>query len=272
MINNIKIIAEIGWNHLGDMQLAKKMIDIASKNGADICKFQSWKEENLKFGPWDNDGRREIYKKAQLTENQHYELKDHCELNNVDFLTSVFNLNDIDFLKKLKIDLIKIPSHEVYNLALIGDCLDAFDKVLISSGASNWYEIEKIKKNFKNHLNKIIMMHCVSSYPLSAENVNFNKMRELNKYFKEIGYSGHYSGIEDAKIAICLGAKYVEKHFTIDKSLPGRDNKFALDEKELLELNNFRDIFLKMNIDKGLDLQECEKDIYNNYRGRWSKN
>ena len=97
MINKINIIAEIGWNHLGDMQLAK-MIDVASRNGADICKFQSWRESNLKSGSWDNDGRREIYKKAQLTESQHYELKEYCELNNVNFLTSIFNIND-QFLK-----------------------------------------------------------------------------------------------------------------------------------------------------------------------------
>ena len=97
-------------------------------------------------------------------------------------------------------------------------------------------------------------------------------MRELTKIYNKIGYSGHYSGIDDAKIAICLGATYVEKHFTIDKSLPGRDNKFAIDDKELLELSYFRDNFLKMNIDKGLNLQECEKDIYDNYRGRWSSN
>lgn len=254
------------------MQLAKKMIDVASRNGADICKFQSWRESNLKSGSWDNDGRREIYKKAQLTESQHYELKEYCELNNVNFLTSIFNINDVNFLKKLNHKLIKVPSHEVYNLDLIKNCLNNFDKVLISSGASNWHEIEEIKKKFEKQHNKIIMMHCVSSYPLNAENVNFNKMRELIKAYEEIGYSGHFSGIDDAKIAICLGAKYIEKHFTIDKSLPGRDNKFAINDKELLELKNFRDNYLKMNIDRGLDLQECEKDIYDNYRGRWSKN
>ena len=272
MNNSIKIIAEIGWNHLGDMKIAKKMIDVASKSGADICKFQSWSERNLKSGPWDNDGRREIYKKAQLTHDQHYLLKEHCELRNVDFLTSIFNENDVNFLQKLHKNLIKIPSHEIYNLELIEKCLDSFEMVLISSGASNWDEIKEIQERFKKQNDKIIMMHCVSSYPLNAENVNFNKMRELTKIYNKIGYSGHYSGIDDAKIAICLGATYVEKHFTIDKSLPGRDNKFAIDDKELLELSYFRDNFLKMNIDKGLNLQECEKDIYDNYRGRWSSN
>jgi sialic acid synthase SpsE len=115
------------------------------------------------------------------------------------------------------------------------------------------------------------MMHCVSSYPLDAENVNFKKMNELKKLFNDIGYSGHFSGIDDAIIAICLGAKYIEKHFTIDKALPGRDNKFAINEKELLSISKFKKNYVKMNMDKGLDLQKCEEDIFNNYRGRWSK-
>ena len=87
----IKLIAEIGWNHMGDMELAKNMIISAAKSGADICKFQTWSEKNLKSGPWDNDGRREIYKKAELSEEQHFELKKICEENKVLFLTSVFN-------------------------------------------------------------------------------------------------------------------------------------------------------------------------------------
>ncbi len=267
----IKIIAEIGWNHLGDIKLAKKMIDIASENGANICKFQSWSEKNLKNGAWDNDGRREIYKKAQLSQEQHHELMDHCKKKNTDFLTSIFNIDDINFLSELNKSIIKIPSHEIYNLDLIKGCIERFDKVLISAGASNWKEIKAIHSHCGSTLKNVVIMHCVSSYPLAAENVNFNRMHELSKLFDDIGYSGHFSDIDDAVIAICYGAKYVEKHFTIDKSLPGRDNKFAIDEKQLLKLHKFRENYVKMNIDRGLDLQECEKDIYNNYRGRWSK-
>ena len=91
-MEKIKIIAEIGWNHMGDMSLASKMIEAASKSGADICKFQTWSEKNLKEGPWDKDGRREIYKKAELDEQKHIFLKKTCEENNVEFLTSIFNI------------------------------------------------------------------------------------------------------------------------------------------------------------------------------------
>jgi len=204
----MKIIAEIGWNHMGDMDLAKKMISLAAENGADICKFQTWSEKDLKPGPWDTDGRREIYKKAQLSNEQHIELKDYCSTKNI------------------------------------------------------------IKLNSK----KIILMHCVSTYPCEPKLVNFPRMEKIKKYSTVFGYSGHLSGIEDAMIALVKGASYVEKHFTIDKNLPGRDNKFAILPNDLKKLSNFRDQIKEMNIDNGLDLQECEKDIFNNYRGRWSKN
>ena len=114
-----KIIAEIGWNHMGDMNLAEKMIVSAASNGADICKFQTWSVKNIKPGPWDTDGRKEIYKKAELSKEQHYYLKGICESNNVSFLTSIFNINDIDFLSTLNPSMIKIPSHEIGNFNLV---------------------------------------------------------------------------------------------------------------------------------------------------------
>ena len=115
----MKIIAEIGWNHMGNISLAKKMIFQAKKGGADICKFQTWSEKNLKPGSWDNDGRREIYKKAQLSKDQHLELKEYCESKKVKFLTTIFNKVDLNFLSKINPEMIKIGSPEVYNIDLI---------------------------------------------------------------------------------------------------------------------------------------------------------
>tara|TARA_B100001123_G_scaffold442452_1_gene586070 strand:- start:1188 stop:1988 length:801 start_codon:yes stop_codon:yes gene_type:complete len=266
----MKIIAEIGWNHMGDMNLAKKMIASASENGADICKFQTWSEKKLKPGPWDKDGRREIYKKAELSKDQHLELKKYCEEKKVKFLTSIFNKDDLNFLHEINPGMIKIGSPEIYNVDLIKSCLLKFDQVIISTGAAKWKEIEKITK-LENNKN-MVLLHCVSAYPCNAENVNIPRMEELKKYSGEFGYSGHFSGIDDAIIAICNGAKYIEKHFTIDQNLPGRDNKFAIMPNDLKKLSKFRDNFLKMNVNRGLDLQECEMDIFNNARGRWGKN
>jgi sialic acid synthase SpsE len=272
-MKKIKLIAEIGWNHMGNIVLAKKMIKAAAKSGADICKFQTWRVENLKPGLWDKDGRRKIYNKAQLKENDYKILLKECKKNKVDFLTSVFNANDIKFIKKLKISSIKIPSHEIYNLNLINLAIKNFKTVYISLGAAKEIEIKKVFKiiNQKKNIKKnIFLMHCVSSYPLLEENVNLPKLKFINKFTSKIGYSGHTTGINDAIAAIAKGAKVVEKHFTINNTLPGRDNLNAILPDKFLELRKFRDSFEKMSINRGYGLQKCEKDIFNNYRGRWS--
>tara|TARA_B100000315_G_scaffold244367_1_gene268851 strand:- start:126 stop:932 length:807 start_codon:yes stop_codon:yes gene_type:complete len=263
-----KIIAEIGWNHMGDMNLAKKMVESAAHNGADIVKFQTWSEKNLKPGSWDDDGRRDIYKKAELTEENHFQLKKISDQNDVQFLTSVFNLRDLEFIKNLGTDLIKIPSHEVYNLELVKQTSQIFHKILVSTGASKWSEVKEITKFVPPE--KLILMHCVSSYPCPAGSVNLPRLRYLRKLSDNVGYSGHFLGIEDAMAAMVWGSTYVEKHFTIDQGLPGRDNQFSILPADLKKLSSFRDNLQLMLQDRGKDLQESELDIFENYRGRWS--
>lgn len=269
MKKKINVIAEIGWNHMGNMKLAEKMILAAKKSGAQYCKFQTWKVKNLVNGSWDLDGRKNIYKKAELTPEKHLYLKKLCKKHEIEFFTSIFNIEDLNFLKKINKKIIKIPSHEIYNLSLISECLNNFEKVLISAGASKWSEIKKISK-LKNFKKRGILMHCISSYPCNEKNLNFKKIDFIKILSKTFGYSGHYSGIDDALVAISLGASYVEKHFTIDKKLPGRDNKFAILPSELERLCKFRDFYSDSIVFKGLNVQKCEFDIYKNYRGRWS--
>ena len=269
MENKIFIIAEIGWNHMGNMKLAEKMIKAAKKAGADFCKFQTWRVKNLVNGSWDKDGRKNIYIKAELDDKKHYILKQICKKYKIGFFTSVFNKDDLIFLKKLNRKIIKIPSHEIYNKELISGSLINFDKVLISAGASQWKEIKNISK-LKNFKKKGVLMHCVSSYPCDSSNLNFKKIDFIKKISPTFGYSGHYNGIEDAILAITKGAKFIEKHFTIDKNLPGRDNKFAILPNDLNKISNFREIFIQSLKYKGLNVQKCEMDIYRNYRGRWS--
>ena len=268
--NKCNLIAEIGWNHMGNITLAKKMIRKAKDAGADFCKFQSWGIKNLKSGPWDKDGRLEIYHKAELTKKKHIELINYCKKLKINFLSSAFTIDGAKLLKSLKVNFIKIPSHEVYNLDLISFCLKNFKTVLISAGACKYNEVLKISK-LKNFRSKAILMHCVSSYPLEAKNANFVKFNYLKKKFKNIGYSGHLSSIDDALLAISLGAIIVEKHFTTDNNLPGRDNKFALLPHEFKKISIFRRNYNLMMTNRGLNLQKCEKDIYKNYRGRWGK-
>jgi N,N'-diacetyllegionaminate synthase len=268
------LVAEIGWNFIGDTNLAKKMILSAKKNGADFVKFQIWDPKFLKSGPWDKDGRRKIYEKAVLNEKKYNELKRFSKLNNIKCFASAFNLEGALFLKKTKDQWIKIPSHEAYNFRLIKYALKNFKKIIISAGCLKESELEKLikfLKSKKNYLKKTLLLHCVSSYPLLAENCNFTKFHFIKEKMGKVGYSGHYHGIEDAAYAIFNGSEIIEKHFTINNNLPGRDNKFALNPKQFLKLKEINELNKKFNYSKGLGLQKCEQDIFKNYRGRWSK-
>lgn len=269
------LVAEIGWNFVGDLSLAKKMIMRAKKAGADAVKFQIWDPKYLKKGAWDQDGRRKIYEKAFLDESKYKQLKNFAKKNSLKCFASAFNKFGLRLLKNTKDDWIKIPSHEAYNSDLIMEALNNFKKIIISAGCLKKKELIKLIKliNSKSKFKKkTILLHCVSSYPLQAKNCNFQKFDFLKNNFKNVGYSGHFQGIEDAVYALSKGAILIEKHFTTDKKLPGRDNKFALDHNEFLTLKNYKDLFKKFNTAKGIDLQKCELDIFKNYRGRWSRN
>ena len=268
-MNKTKIIAEIGWNHLGDIDLAKKMISSASKSGADYAKFQTWSVKHLIPGPWDIDGRLELYKKSEITEKQHEVLIEECKNNGIKFLTSIFNAEHVDFLSSLGQKEIKVASMEINNQDLLKRIDENFEKVFISTGASNISEIETAKKNIKN--SEVIFFHCVSIYPTPAENINLPRISEIKKFSDKVGYSGHYNDIDDAVFALNYGVDYIEKHFTIDNSLPGRDNKFSLNPDKLKKLCNLRDNFFLMNKNLGINYQTSESDVRNNYRGRWSK-
>jgi len=165
-----KLIAEIGWNHMGDMDLAKKMIIAAKKSGADYAKFQTWKVSRLCNGPWDSDGRREIYEKAELTSEKHEFLKRMCDQNDIRFLTSCFSEKSLEFIREYTNE-VKIPSPEAGNKALVEDAINIFDHVYISTGGM---EIEEYKDwgRYEN----VTLLHCVSSYPCEDKHINFPKM------------------------------------------------------------------------------------------------
>ena len=272
----IEIIAEIGWNHGGDMDLAKKMIKAASESGATYAKFQSWSEKRLVAGVWDDDGRRDIYKKAELDEQKHLELIEYCNENNIEFLSSAFSIPDAELLKKVNVKKVKIPSFESRNLDLIKYCDENFDEIFISIGTSKYEEALKSIKVVKTA--KISVMHCVSIYPGQYAKANMPKLvkmiselPKISKSVNRIGYSDHIVGVDSAKAAIGLGANVIEKHFTIDNNLPGRDNLFSILPNEVKDLRNFADNFEKMMISHGNDFQEEENETRNNYTGRFNK-
>ena len=142
----VEIIAEIGWNHMGDMDLAEKMIKAASQAGANYAKFQTWSTKRLKSGEWDHDGRREIYENAELSKENHIFLIDKCDKYKIKFLSSCFSVEDAQLLKSLKQKEIKIPSMEVRNYELINYCVNSFDHLYISTGTATEEDLINLKE------------------------------------------------------------------------------------------------------------------------------
>ena len=260
-----KLIAEIGWNHMGDMKLAKEMISAAKESGADFAKFQTWSVNRLKPGVWDTDGRREIYENAELDLDKHIELKEYCDKVGISFMSSVFSIKDADLLNQVVTDYVKIPSFESRNEELINHCSDLFDHIILSTGTSTTSEITTSIGGIAD----ITLLHCVSSYPCNYDIVNLPRINELKDISTSVGFSDHTKGVDVSILALGYGLDFIEKHFTIDNDLPGRDNKFAVLPKELKRLKNNIDIFTQVNQNLGSDYQECELDSRENYTGRF---
>ena len=268
-MRKLGIIAEIGWNHMGNMELAEEMILAAQLAGATTVKFQFWDPELLRAGSWDTDGRREIYNKAKLSVEHVLRLKAIAEKNNCEFLISVFGTKGARKIFDLGIDKVKIPSHEIANRSLLKFCSLNFKEVIVSSGASKVSEVKEalsILRSGQAHYN---IMHCVSAYPCKPEDINLPRINWLKSLHNDVGFSDHTGSTVIPVTAVCLGCNLIEKHFTTDKSLPGRDNKFALNPKEFKEMVlNIREAESGL-MPRGEEFQFIERDIVENYRGRW---
>lgn len=267
---NTEIIAEIGWNHMGDMELASEMIKKAKESGADYAKFQTWKVERLKSGEWDNDGRRKIYENAELSKEDHEFLIKECNNNKIEFLSSAFSVEDAKLLISLNLKKVKIPSFEVSNLKLLDYCKNNFEVIYVSTGTANKKEITNLKNFFNEWKGKLIVMHCVSAYPCESQNINLPRIKHLRDFFENVGFSDHTQGVLSTFASMNLNPVAIEKHFTIDQTLPGRDNKFAITPNQMKELRNYINIFKKTMIDHGIDFQNIELASREDYRGRFN--
>jgi len=270
MNKKITAIAELGWNHGGDIKLATDMVFAAKESGADYVKFQTWKVSRLKPGPWDTDGRREIYEKAELSEDDHFFLVEKCKEADIKFLTACFCKKDLSFVRKLSNE-VKIPSPEVGDSDLMFAALSTFDTIYLSLGASTINEYDSWIT-----CPGVIPMHCVSSYPLESKDFHITKFKLIKMLCEEagkpFGYSGHSPSIWDAVLAISLGATVIEKHFTIDHDLPGRDNKFALLPSEFTQLVQYGRMYSSMIDSYGslTGILPCETDYCKFHKGRWN--
>jgi N-acetylneuraminate synthase len=241
------IIAEAGVNHNGDIRLAKKLIDAAADAGADYVKFQTFKAEKLVSKTavkaayqTENTGNAkesqlDMLKKLQLTEQDHYELIKYCEVRKIKFLSTAFDLDSLGFLKELGIRLFKIPSGEITNLPYLELVAQYADEIILSTGMCTMDEIEDAVRALKKLTQvKISVLHCNTEYPTPYKDVNLLAMLEIGRALNvEIGYSDHTLGIEVPVAAVALGAKIIEKHFTLDRTLPGPDHIASLEPDEL---------------------------------------
>ena len=236
------IIAEIGVNHNGNVDLAKKMIKSASECGVDAVKFQTFKSEDLvtdnaKTATYQEkntseNSQLEMLKKLELSFNDFYELKKYAEDCGVLFLSSPFDIQSVDLLEKLDVPMFKLGSGELNNFELI-DYVQKTDKpMIISTGMATLDEIRETY-DFIDNKDNLIILHCITGYPTSFSEANLNFIKTLqNEFDVPIGFSDHSPGIELPIAAVALGACVVEKHFTLDKTLEGPDHKASLNPEE----------------------------------------
>ncbi len=248
-MNKIFIIAEAGVNHNGNMELAKKLIDAAVEAKVDAIKFQTFKTElciskNAKKAEYqvENTGNAkesqfEMVKKLELTSQNHCELISYCKEKNITFLSTPFDSDSIKLLHELGLSTFKIPSGEITNLPYLRQIGGLNKKIILSTGMANLGEVEAaievlVKSGTKRE--NISLLHANTQYPTPMEDVNLKAMITLkNAFGLEVGYSDHTLGIEVDIAAVAMGAKIIEKHFTLDKNMPGPDHKASLEPDEL---------------------------------------
>ncbi len=278
------IIAEAGVNHNGDLNNAKELISEAAKCGADIIKFQTFKSEKLVTSEAkkttyqiqntknNSTSQKSMLSELELKDEDHIILDNHCKKNNIEFLSTAFDIKSLEMLINVGIKRIKIPSGEITNLPYLRAVREKNLPLILSTGMSTLEEVNdaiKVLTEKKLNKNSITVLHCTSEYPAPLENINLKAMKSLrNKLNIEVGYSDHSIGIEVALCAVSLGAKIIEKHITLDKRLPGPDHSCSLEPNEFARMvKSIRNIELCL----GTEIKKpSEQEILNSIQVRKS--
>ncbi|SDT85655.1 N-acetylneuraminate synthase [Desulfobacula phenolica] len=250
--DKVFIIAEAGVNHNGSLDRAREMVEIAANAGADAVKFQTFKAKTLvtksavkadyqKKTSAREESQFDMLKKLELSHDAHLELINTCRLKGIEFLSSPFDLETIDLLKNLKIARWKIPSGEITNLPYLRKIASFGQEIILSTGMADLEEIKAAVFVFKKAeipLDMITVLHCNTEYPTPMQDVNLNAMQTIKDSFPgvKVGYSDHTKGIEIPIAAVAMGATMIEKHFTLDKHLPGPDHNASLLPDELTQM------------------------------------
>lgn len=246
------LIAEIGINHNGSVELAKKIIKSAKDNKFDFVKFQKRDlkicipntfKDIKKDTPWGQISYLDYKKKIEFNENQYDDLYNFCKNLNIGMLCSAWDINSLQFINKYRMKYNKIPSALITNSKFLEAVSKQKKKTLISTGMCTIKDIDNAIKIFKKNKCKYVLMHCVSEYPCPTHKLNLNFISTLKKKYKcEVGYSGHEASLSPTLFAWSLGAQYIERHVTIDRSLWGTDQSASL---EIAGMQNLSSILSK---------------------------
>lgn len=246
---SVFIIAEAGVNHNGDLEKAEKLIKIAAKTGADAIKFQSFNADKLvskkakkaeyQAANMDNDvtGQYAMLKSLELNDEDHQFIIQKCKEYDIQFLSTAFDVDGIDYLDQLGLPFFKSPSGEITNYPYLKKLAQKGKLVVLSTGMATLQEVKDavaVLTKFGLAKEQITVLHCNTGYPTPMEDVNLKAMNTIAKELEvRVGYSDHTLGIEVPIAAVAIGATVIEKHFTIDRSLPGPDHRASLEPDEL---------------------------------------
>ena len=256
--NGCFIIAEAGVNHNGDINLAKKLVDIAKEAGVDAVKFQTWITEDLTTNyshkaayqkiKSDDETQYQMLKNLELSYDQFIEIKNYCIDKKVMFLSTPDEEKSLDFLVDLGIDIIKIGSGETNNLLFLEKVAKKNLPIILSTGMSDVLEIQKAVDCITNYNSNLKLLHCTSSYPTMVSDVNMRAMSTIREQFGlSVGYSDHTTRVDVPLVAISEGAEVIEKHFTFDKLAEGPDHQASLGPNELISMVKMIREFENMN-------------------------
>ncbi len=248
MKKKIHLIGEIGINHNGSVSLAKKLIAQAKKAGFDSVKFQKRtpeicvpdeKKNILRQTPWGTKTYLEYKKKIEFNRKEFDEINRYCKKINIDWFCSAWDIPSLKFLKIYKCKYNKVASAMLTNIALINKIADEKKLTFISTGMSNYSDIDRAIKIFKKKNCKFVLMHTVSTYPCPENKLNLKMIEVLKQKYKcNVGYSGHEVSVGPSTFAIALGAEYVERHITLDRTMWGTDQSASLEYNGMLQLSN----------------------------------
>ena len=243
------IIAEAGVNHNGSAETARRLIDVAIEAGADAVKFQTFRAEALvtDFSPKAEyqlettsrqESQLEMLRRLELSKPAHRELQEYCHERGVMFLSTPFDEEAADFLDKLRVPAFKISSGDVTDIPLLEHVAKKGRPIILSTGMSEMEEVRAaVRAIHEAGGNDLVLLHCVSNYPAHPADVNLRAMQMMSTEFDlPVGYSDHTTGSEVALAAVALGACVIEKHFTLDRNLPGPDHRISLEPHELAQL------------------------------------